>query len=128
MIPRACYRRASRLTSRQEFLHLYAKGRRVKSTTLTVFTLPNNQGHARLGVTATRKVGGAVRRNRAKRWLRELFRQHQQSLGSADVVINAHPRILESTFQEVQRDFLDVLRRLRKPYFQPAASPRPVNG
>lgn len=124
MIPQAVFPRASRLKSRQEFLYIYAKGRRVKSTTLTMFTLPNSCGHARLGVTATRKLGGSVDRNRAKRWLRELFRRNSHAFGSTDIVINAHPRMLEHSYKEVERDFQDVIRRLRRPYYN-AAGNRP---
>ena len=44
----------------------------------------------RLGLsTAARMVGGAVRRNRIKRLVRESFRQHQHELPNVDIVVNA---------------------------------------
>ena len=63
-----------RLTSRPQFLAA-AKGRSASRGAVVVQTLPREgQASIRAGFTATRKVGGAVVRNRAKRRLREAAR------------------------------------------------------
>jgi ribonuclease P protein component len=55
-----------------------------------VFILARSDGEAaRLGITVTRKVGNAVRRNRIKRLVREWFRQRRAELDSWDVVVVA---------------------------------------
>ena len=46
-------------------------------------------GPTRLGITVTRKVGGAVRRNRIKRLAREWFRSRSREFGSCDLVLIA---------------------------------------
>jgi ribonuclease P protein component len=46
-------------------------------------------GPARLGITVTRKVGNAVRRNRIKRLVREWFRARRDELGPCDLVVVA---------------------------------------
>ena len=46
-------------------------------------------GPTRLGITVTRKVGGAVRRNRIKRLAREWFRNRSREFGSCDLVLIA---------------------------------------
>lgn len=56
----------------------------------------------RLGVVASRRVGGAVTRNRAKRLLREVFRRRRPRRDvSADVVLVARAAIARATFEEV---------------------------
>jgi ribonuclease P protein component len=60
---------------------------------------------ARLGITVTRKVGNAVRRNRIKRLVREWFRRRARELGSCDLVIIAKRSIpADLRLEQVQRD------------------------
>jgi ribonuclease P protein component len=55
---------------------------------MTVLAIPGEQDHARLGITVSiRNAGGAVRRNRIKRVIRESFRHHQQRLAGWDLVV-----------------------------------------
>ena len=49
----------------------------------------NDGGPSRLGITVTRKVGSAVRRNRIKRLAREWFRSRSREFGSCDLVLIA---------------------------------------
>lgn len=80
-----------------------------------MFGEPNGLGFPRLGVTATRKIGGAVARNRIKRMLREIFRRHRSTLEPAlDVVVNARSGILEHPFVELEREFLEAYRSLAR--------------
>ncbi len=66
--------RLPRLTRRAEFLRAAAKGRKAARPGLVLQALPQPGGGLRLGFTATKKIGGAVVRNRAKRRLREAAR------------------------------------------------------
>jgi ribonuclease P protein component len=69
---------------------------------------------SRLGVVTSKKVGGAVARNRARRLLRESFRLHQHDLPQpADFVLVARPSIAGKAFAEVERDFLRALSQAR---------------
>jgi len=54
--------------------------------TVRLFAAVNGLGHARLGLAVSRKVGGAVVRNRWKRAVREAFRQSQHELPALDLV------------------------------------------
>jgi ribonuclease P protein component len=57
-----------------------------------VHGLPNDLGHPRLGLSVSRRVGKAHRRNRIKRLLREAFRLEQHNLvGSLDLIIVVTP-------------------------------------
>lgn len=108
--PRSC-----RLTTRRQFLTVYAEGRRVASKSFTVFGLPNSAGTCRLGITVTRKVGGAVRRNRIKRRFRDVFRRNRLLLSpNIDLVVNAHASIDVSDAAAIEAEFLRVFGRLAK--------------
>ena len=81
-----------------------------------IFALPNDADTTRLGVTATRKFGGAVRRNRAKRLLRELFRRNRAALParSLDLVVNAHGAMIDCTYGELEPEWLRLLGQLER--------------
>jgi len=67
----------------------------------------------RFGVTASRRVGGAVDRSRCKRRLRELYRiHHHEFVGfPAEMVINARGSCASAPWAELERDFLACVRR-----------------
>jgi len=66
----------------------------------------------RLGITVTRKVGDAVTRNRIKRLVREVFRQHRGRLPSGlDVVWVAKQQAAGASFADVLADFEAIVRR-----------------
>lgn len=86
---------------------------------MVVFALPRSSGRngkSRLGVTATRKVGGAVVRARCKRRLREVFRLHPEELSglTVDLVVNARRGCAEAPWEELRRDFTTSVRRVRE--------------
>jgi ribonuclease P protein component len=65
-----------------------------------------------LGVVTSRRIGGAVVRSRARRLLRESFRQHQNELAQpVELVLVARHSIAGKNFAEVEKDFLTTLRR-----------------
>ena len=65
----------------------------------------------RLGVVASRKVGNAVARNRARRLLREVFRRHRgECSGAFDVVIVARRSLLDARWPQIEQEFTDLAR------------------
>ena len=88
---------------------------------MTVMVLANDRPISRLGIAATRKLGGAVVRNRAKRLVREVFRQADVPAG-LDIVVIPRPEMLDAEYRVIQAEFGYVLRRAgRAPRFQPEA-------
>jgi len=68
----------------------------------------NDGGPTRLGITVTRKVGSAVRRNRIKRLAREWFRSRSREFGSCDLVLIAKRDLPQSLRLEDLRQDLDL--------------------
>jgi ribonuclease P protein component len=82
-----------RLSRSAEFERVYRQGRSTANRHLVIYAFanPSAQGQ-RLGLSVSRKVGGAVQRNRVKRLLREAFSQTQDALRPGqDVVVVARP-------------------------------------
>jgi ribonuclease P protein component len=86
-----------RLSRSAEFERVYRHGRSTANRHLVLYTFPNaSASRARLGLSVSRKVGGAVERNRVKRLLREAFARVEQELDPAqDIVVVARPEIRE---------------------------------
>jgi ribonuclease P protein component len=103
-----------RIRRRSEFKQVYEKGIRVHGRYATIFVLPNSQGVGRLGIAATKKLGGAVQRNRAKRLIREVFRRNKIAPGH-DVVVVPRRELLAASLTAIEADYLSTLeRRLRQ--------------
>lgn len=75
-----------------------------------LFFLPTKNIH-KVGFTATKKIGNAVKRNRAKRRLRALFREYSSSLNDGTYIFVAKQTINETTHEKLKDDFLKVLNR-----------------
>ena len=110
----ALFNRAERIRRRAEYQQIYERGHRTHGRYLTLFTLSNDLPVGRLGIAATRKLGGAVERNRAKRLIREVFRRNKISDGF-DVVVIPKREWLDASLIALEADYRALLdRRLRQ--------------
>src|SRR6266852_4374631 len=94
------FRPHERIRRRAECKWVYERGTRIHGRYSTVFMLPTDRGVGRLGIAATKKLGGAVQRNRVKRLIREVFRRNKIADGFDVVVIP-------------KREWLDARRLVR---------------
>ena len=104
------FRPVDRIRRRVEFQQVYKQGVRIHSRYSTVFILANERGAARLGIAATKKLGGAVQRNRAKRLIREVFRRNKIAAGF-DVVVIPKRELLDASLDVLEADYRTLLER-----------------
>ncbi len=99
-----------RIRRRPEFERVYDEGARISGRFMTVFLLATERPGPRLGIAATRKMGNAVERNRAKRLAREIFRRHKLTAGY-DIVIVPRREMLDAPFASLEADYDRALER-----------------
>lgn len=116
----ARFRPRQRLRTRAEFDRVFRRGQRLDGRWFTLIAAANERPQARLGLVVSRKLGTAVRRNRARRLLREAFRSLAPTgREPLDVVLLAKAELVGRGLAEVQRELEKRLRAVR------AAAPGP---
>ena len=106
---------SARIKRRADYQKVYKHGVRVAGRHVVLFILQSREREGRFGVTASRRLGGAVVRSRAKRRLRELYRLHlrDQIECAHDIVANARRSSATAPWMELEEDFINCLQRGR---------------
>ena len=103
--------RKQRLTSNRHFQEAYSQGCRWHGKFMVLWRREGDGANLRLGVVASKKVGNAVARSRAKRLLREVYRLNRHKfVGSCDVVLVARRDIMKMDFQALTDDLVALAR------------------
>jgi ribonuclease P protein component len=106
--------RRTRLRRTSDVRRVYDEGRSWAHTLLVLIACPNGLDFSRVGVTASRKLGDAVARNRAKRLMREAARRLYPQFGSGwDVMLVARIGILEVKEPQVEEALVALLKRAK---------------
>ncbi len=96
-----------------QFQKLYKKGKSVVLPCIIIYAKKNGQSYNRLGITASKKLGKAVVRNRAKRRIRELYRTNIGKLKSGyDFVIVARSKTASVDYSTLLSAFLSGAEEL----------------
>lgn len=103
------------LRTSQQFRRVYEQGRKFHTPYFTAFFLQTDSREQRFGITVTRKIGGAVVRNRCKRRIREVIRRHYSGHSGPDfgfdMVINVRSAMIGARFADLQAAFTKTLLR-----------------
>jgi ribonuclease P protein component len=120
-------RTRQRLRTGAEFDAVFKRGTRLDGRLFLLVASPNGRAFDRLGLAVSRRVGGAVGRNRARRLLREGFRRVDRPAGPGfDLVVVARAPLAGRGQAEVDRELRERVQRLLRPTGAgSAASPPP---
>jgi ribonuclease P protein component len=107
-----------RIVRSVDYKDIYEAGIKIHSEKFVLFSRENSLEHARLGITVSRKIGCASKRNRIKRLFREIFRRSSAEIpNNIDIVVNAKSGCLGAGFVELREEFIAAVRRMaRKGY------------
>ena len=95
------------------FRRLYRKGESAANGLLVLYCRPNGTGRNRIGLTVSAKLGCAVKRNRMRRRLREIYRLHEgQFLPGWDIIVVARTRAMEASYDRLEGAYLSLARRM----------------
>ncbi|MBN2419178.1 MAG: ribonuclease P protein component [Deltaproteobacteria bacterium] len=107
---RYSFPKRERLLNRKDFVNLNRLGKRYHTKHFLVIVKENETGINRLGVTVTKKIGNAVKRNRVKRLAREFFRlnRHHFSTG-CDIVIIGKINSFLLNYTEIKEELGEII-------------------
>ncbi|MBU4565780.1 MAG: ribonuclease P protein component [Desulfarculus sp.] len=108
--------KSARLRTRPQYLAVQGDAKRRRSRHFTLLWRPNGQAQSRLGITVTRRVSGAVGRNRVKRLVREAFRHFRTQLPPGlDLVVVAAPGAPDLGLSQVRQELWELCQSLKTP-------------
>ena len=101
------------LKQNHEFRRLYQKGKSAVSPFFAIYCRRTGRPQSRLGITTGVKLGNAVKRNRVRRRIRELYRTNEHRFFSgSDIVVVARTRAIFGRYSELERSFLRLMKKL----------------
>ncbi len=102
------------LKKNHEFARIYNKGRFFPGRYMVIYVMNNRSGANRLGITASKKIGGSVKRNRIKRLIRENYRFYEEYIPDGlDIVIAVRKTEKEYGFAEIRKEMKFLLKKVK---------------
>ena len=106
---RLSFPKEKRIRSNMLFRKILSSGRCFRNEILTIYTAQNDCGFSRLGISVSKSCGNAVKRNRLKRLVREVFRQNQHEIpNNYDYLVLIKKEIDQPSFELIKSSFLNL--------------------
>ncbi|NLV15614.1 MAG: ribonuclease P protein component [Syntrophomonadaceae bacterium] len=101
------------IQKKKDFNFVYKKGRKQVGKLMVIYAVKNGLDNNRYGIIASKKVGNAVIRNRAKRRLRAFICRNEGVIKNGfDVIIIARANIITGPFKEIENEGLGLMKRV----------------
>lgn len=104
------YRKQERLRKNKDFVSTM-KGKRLSLDGLSLFYAGNNTERCRVGISVSKKLGNAVKRNKIRRRLRASIMRHLETISGYDLVFVARPAITDADFSMISGAVKKILAR-----------------
>lgn len=109
------FRPEQRLRRSRQFDEVFKARQRFDARVFVINYRSNGCGFDRLGLTVSRRFGGAVQRNRIKRIMREVFRTNpNRSEPTLDLVFRPKAEFLRTDYADIERQWRDALTTIKK--------------
>ena len=96
----------------RDFKWLYNKGNSIAAGFLVIYYRRTGKNQNRLGITVSKKLGCAVKRNRVRRLIKESYRLREQEMTQGySIVFVARNRAVNCTFEQISRDMGFLLKK-----------------
>jgi len=94
----------------KEFEKIMKNGKCKKNRSFTIFSLENNNPYDKYGISVSKKLGNAVFRNKYKRKIRSIIDNYKKNyINGKDYIIILRRGALDRTFQELEKDYIDLM-------------------
>ncbi|MCD6184184.1 MAG: ribonuclease P protein component [Deltaproteobacteria bacterium] len=105
--------KADRLLKRKDFLWLSKTGTKYYNRHFLAIFFPGRTAKTRIGITVTKKIGKAVKRNRIKRYVREYYRVNKHMIENHwDINIIAKKDVAGLNFSQVCSSLKNIFRHI----------------
>lgn len=100
-----------RIKKQKDFQYVFKKGKSVANRQFVIYTKEkSDETHFRLGISVSKKLGNAVKRNQIKRRIRAFFTQHKDTLKSTEYIVIARQPVKDMDYHDIEKSLLHVLR------------------
>ena len=99
----------------KDFAKIIKKGQCKKNSSFIIHFMNNNLDYDRYGISVSKKLGNAVHRNKYKRRIRNIVDNYKKVyINKQDYIIILRKSGIEKSFQELEKDFFELMNRLNK--------------
>ena len=112
------FKKKERLRLRRDFDKVFKEGRMVQNDYLVMLYRKNGLGHIRIGIIVKRKFGKAHKRNKIKRWIREIYRRWKNEFPTGyDYICLTRKKLSDefenTNFWKIKEKIFDLLERMK---------------